>query len=514
MDASVIVADILPSALLSFASVCRRHEQLAAEAADAKQPQRRRLAATLQSVFGSRDRTAAGRSESDGPLVAVAAAPLTPEAPIVELLADWDSAALLRLTPWGATGELSVAPAARPYSRSSSASSTSEVVRTLMVGVREAQQRPAWFGRRAERLMWMLWSEAGRLWYLARCRERAIDAVSAQPAGATEGHVRSLNQRWLETEWLQSATAAATAAGAAAPAFAPEQATAGSPPSEAAPAAMPAGHVSPFASTTEVPGSAAPANASSGQVGAKRAIAAPPGRAASRTSSRSELGDTAGSDAGLLAAPSSARRVSFRTTLSQPLPTPRADPLATPRRRLPPLRTQSDCTGPVSPKALGSGRRASTPAGILHLSASGSARSLGSGAGIAVGSASPTAALSPRPSVEDRALRRLAPGELAASPGTKWMRVSWGSGLGGPHNPGGRGGMASGDAALLLLLMPPLTPRATPGPRQAYSLVAGVFTKAGSGYSSRNMEAAAGVDTWTDSYGSMASQYMRRKGQA
>ncbi len=42
---------------------------------------------------------------------------------------------------------------------------------------------------------------------------------------------------------------------------------------------------------------------------------------------------------------------------------------------------------------------------------------------------------------------------------------------------------------------------------QAYSCVAGVLTTAGSGYSSRKLEAAAGMDTWTQAYGGMAGQY-------
>ena len=49
-----------------------------------------------------------------------------------------------------------------------------------------------------------------------------------------------------------------------------------------------------------------------------------------------------------------------------------------------------------------------------------------------------------------------------------------------------------------------------PPPLQAYSLTAGIFTKAGSGYRSRHLQQAAGMDTWADAYSSTAKQFMRR----
>ena len=223
------------------------------------------------------------------------------------------------------------------------------------------------------------------------------------------------------------------------------------------------------------------------------------------------LGSANGSGAGV------SRRVSFESSFEHPGP---SAPLDTP---LPPVRTQSlnERLLLLSPKAAGSGRwRAAcavSPGSASALVTSGSwtSRSRTTTLGRSSSSgACPVPALSPKLSLEDRALRRRAPGELAASPGTKWMRVSglpvvWQScnlgcsdheRLGQAWKPGALG--VSWACVPLCWLV------------QAYSCVAGVLTKAGSAYSNRNMEAAAGVDSWTEAYGSMAGQYMSRKGQA
>jgi hypothetical protein len=76
-----------------------------------------------------------------------------------------------------------------------------------------------------------------------------------------------------------------------------------------------------------------------------------------------------------------------------------------------------------------------------------------------------------RVSLEEGGMRRAAAGQLAASPGTKWSR--------------------------------------------AYSSVAGVYTKAGRGRSSRDISAAAArVDSWNGAYGRMAGTYLRRQPSA
>jgi hypothetical protein len=49
---------------------------------------------------------------------------------------------------------------------------------------------------------------------------------------------------------------------------------------------------------------------------------------------------------------------------------------------------------------------------------------------------------------------------------------------------------------------------------QAYSLTAGMFTKAGSGSRTRHLQQAAGMDTWTDAYSSTAQRFMRKSGSS
>ncbi|EFN54940.1 hypothetical protein CHLNCDRAFT_134688 [Chlorella variabilis] len=406
VDASIIVADILPPRVQSFQSVCRRQQQqpVAAPAVTSEHRHRQFLDSSTEALKMLFRRSGGIRQPEEAmpPAPALAPPSASDQSQVVasaELLADIDSAALLGLAPWGGSDAGSTsAPRAGSFSSTSSAGAGA---RAQMMAAIQAQQQTVWFVQPTEQLMWRLLREASQLWHDVRRRQRDIKAAAALSAAAAEEQsllavlVRSTPSGRVQSEWLEASAAAATAAGGA--------------------ANQQEAHLT-SSSTSSIGSSHSGGSDEGGPV---------------------ILGSANGSGAGSL---------NERLLL-------------------------------LSPKAAGSGRwRAAcavSPGSASALVTSGSwtSRSRTTTLGRSSSSgACPVPALSPKLSLEDRALRRRAPGELAASPGTKWMR--------------------------------------------AYSCVAGVLTKAGSAYSNRNMEAAAGVDSWTEAYGSMAGQYMSRKGQA
>lgn len=512
VDASIIVADILPPRVQSFQSVCRRQQQqpVAAPAVTSEHRHRQFLDSSTEALKMLFRRSGGIRQPEEAmpPAPALAPPSASDQSQVVasaELLADIDSAALLGLAPWGGSDAGSTsAPRAGSFSSTSSAGAGA---RAQMMAAIQAQQQTVWFVQPTEQLMWRLLREASQLWHDVRRRQRDIKAAAALSAAAAEEQsllavlVRSTPSGRVQSEWLEASAAAATAAGGSVPSLViatPDT------PSTSAQVAVPAAAAWSFASNpAQLPllpppkpprSPAQPRSASMGAAacGAVADAAVPSllaGRAANQqeahltSSSTSSIGSShsGGSDEGgpvILGSANGSgagvsRRVSFESSFEHPGP---SAPLDTP---LPPVRTQSlnERLLLLSPKAAGSGRwRAAcavSPGSASALVTSGSwtSRSRTTTLGRSSSSgACPVPALSPKLSLEDRALRRRAPGELAASPGTKWMR--------------------------------------------AYSCVAGVLTKAGSAYSNRNMEAAAGVDSWTEAYGSMAGQYMSRKGQA
>lgn len=158
------------------------------------------------------------------------------------------------------------------------------------------------------------------------------------------------------------------------------------------------------------------------------------------------------------------------------------DALISPRRSLPPLRKLPSMPERSAVTVAGGDSSSSLPlplqGGSPVLSPAGSARGAGrpplprvssSGSSGSSGSGRSVEPSTPRTSLDDappRPHRRRAPGELAASEEQKW-HIAW-------------------------------------------SLTAGIFTKAAAGYRTRHMAQADELATWANAWGGVAGQFMSR----
>ncbi|KAI3430380.1 hypothetical protein D9Q98_004975 [Chlorella vulgaris] len=182
VDASVIVADILPAGD-SFQALCERHDARAAAAASAASSARRQGGGggAMLRLLGI------GKPKSSKAARAAQAVQPAPEPPSkTKLLCDFDSAALAGLVPAAPCGS-SLQSRSKPASRSSSLSRSSSSSSLAVATDAAAKLPPLWFDEATGHSMLAAVAEARQLWRLAR-RHRKLFGASPELLSGSEAH--------------------------------------------------------------------------------------------------------------------------------------------------------------------------------------------------------------------------------------------------------------------------------------------------------------------------------------